>query len=123
MNTERENWIDEHLEEYEFLKSIEWIGDKYPKVYEQFMKDMEDHAWECKHDPAYRHTYGGGIVPVPCCEYCEYFDDGVGHPGYCMRDVNNNDITNIPYQYRVNLEREYCDLCESYEWNGNWKED
>ena len=93
----------------------------FNKVKEQYMKDVSEHAMMCKSDPYYAHCYGGGKVPAPCCGYCEYFDDGVGHPGYCMREVNNNDITNV--LYTEPFEREYSDLCEHYEWNGEWEDE
>lgn len=117
MNTDRENWIEGHMEEYEFLKSIEWIEEKYPKVYEQFMKDLEEHGWGCKHDAYYRYCYGGGKVPTPCCAYCVHFDPS---KDACTKDWNNLDDS---YYIPDRDDREPGDLCECYEWNGEWEDD
>ena len=115
MNTDRENRIEEHLEEYEFLKSIAWIEEKFPEVYKQYMKDLEEHGWGCKHDPYYRHCYGGGKVPVPCCYYCTEFDGD-----RCHKEWNNNDdCYYIPWRD----DKEPDELCECYEWNGEWEDE
>lgn len=113
MNTDRENYIEEHYEEYMFFKGIEWIEDKYPNVYDQFMKDLKEHADGCKHDAYYSYCYGGGIVPVPCCLYCTEYDGD-----RCHLRWNNNDEC----YYNPDLDdKESDDLCEHYEWNGEWE--
>lgn len=114
MNTDRENWIEDHLEEYEFFKSIEWIEEKYPEVYAQFMKDLSEHSWGLKHDPYYSYCYGAGKVPVPCCYYCTEYDGDK-----CHKEWNNNDDC---YYIDWRDDKEPDDLCECYEWNGEWEE-
>ena len=114
MNTDKENWIESHLEEYRFYESIDWIAKKYPKVYDQFMKELKEHSWGCKHDKYYAYCYGGGNVPVPCCQYCtEYNGDS------CMKEWNNADPC---YYIDWRDDKEPDDLCEDYEWNGEWEE-
>ena len=115
MNTDRENWIESHPYEYEFYKSIEWIEEKYPKVYEQYWKDAEEHAEECRCNPYYRYAYGGGIVPVPCCRYCEHYDGDRCHVRW-----NNNDED----YYNPDLDdKDPGDLCEYYDWDGEWEDE
>lgn len=114
MNTSEENWIDDHLEEYEFFKSIEWIEKKYPKVFEQFMKDMKEHAENCN-DPYYAYVCGAGKVPVPCCRYCSEYDGDRCHIRW-----NNNDGD----YYNPDLDdKDPEDLCECYDWCGEWEDD
>ena len=105
MNTDLENWIESNFREYEFFESIKWIKEKYPKVYDKFIKNFEEHYRECKFDPYYNYCYGAGKVPVPCCEYCEEYDK---HEETCIRHKE---------------ERDSSELCEHYEWNGEWEED
>ena len=115
MNSERENWIDEHIEEYEFFKGIEWIEKKFPEVYAKFIKDMEEHGCGCKHDPYYKYCYGGGRVPVPCCYYCTEYDGD-----RCHKEWNNNDDC---YYIDWRDDKEPYELCECYEWNGEWEDE
>lgn len=115
MNTDYENWIEDHIEEYEFLKSVEWIEKQYPKVYEQFMDDCREHCEGMK-DAYYRYAYGGGKVPVPCCKYCNENDGN----GICLKEVNNLDPSLIP---SCGIPIEDDGLCECYTWCGDWEED
>lgn len=115
MNTAYENWLDGQTPEYiDWMKKMDALRKSHPKVYEQYMKEAEEHVWSCKHDEYYRYCHGGGTVPVPCCQYCTGFDGE-----YCMKEWNNADKDNcVPERD----EREADDLCDDYEWNGNWEE-
>ena len=87
----------------------------------EYNRQKTEHEIMMKADPYYRHCYGGCKVPEPCCFYCTNYDGGTGHPGYCMFEVNNFDITNV--MNPEDHERDEADLCEHYEWNGEWEED
>ena len=87
----------------------------FPAVYEQYLKENHDHEWSCKHDEYYDYCHGGGTVPIPACKYCTEYDGD-----RCMKRWNNAD----PVYYSPDLDdHEPDDLCEDYEWNGEWEED
>lgn len=92
------------------------IKAQFPKVWEQYMKDVNEHAVMCKCDLAYRHSCGGGVVPEPCCKYCSENDGN----GICLREVNNLDPSLIP---SCGVPIEDDGLCEYYTWCGDWEED
>lgn len=109
----RDKWIEEHEEEYDLMKSTEWIAKEFPKVYEQFWKDVNEHSDSCK-DPYYRYCYGCGRVPIPCCYYCTEYDGD-----RCHKEWNNNDEC---YYIDWRDDKESDELCEDYEWNGEWED-
>lgn len=85
------------------------------KVKEQYMKDVAEHAKMIKSDPYYAHSCGGGRVPNPCCYYCTEYDGD-----RCMKEWNNADPD---YYVSWRDDKDPDDLCEDYEWNGEWEED
>ena len=87
------------------------------KVRKQYEKDCEEHAYGMKHDPYYRHCYGGGNVPVPCCEYCTEFDST---RQACMKEWNNADPA---YYVPDRDDQDPANCCDDYDWNGEWEED
>ncbi len=87
----------------------------FKKVYEKYRKDCKEHEKSCRYDAAYRHECGAGIVPSPSCRYCTEYNGT-----YCMKEVNNLDETLI---IPDRDERDPYDLCEDYEWSGEWEDE
>ena len=97
------------------FEDAEWIRKKYPDVFYKFVRDVKEHADSCKGDDYYSYTCGGGNVPSPCCQYCTEYDGD-----RCHKDWNNNDEC---YYIDWRDDKEPSDLCETYEWNGEWEDE
>ena len=87
----------------------------FKKVFEKYKNDCREHEKSCKNDPYYSATCGGGIVPAPACRYCSEYNGQ-----YCMKEVNNWDETLI---IPDRDERDPYDLCENYDWSGEWEDE
>ena len=55
------------------------------------------------------------FIPEPCCNYCTSFNGD-----YCTKYWNNMDES---YKDPDRDERDPCDVCDDYEWNGELNED
>ena len=87
----------------------------FKRVNDQYRKDAAEHKLMMKNDPYYAHCHGGGKVPSPCCQYCTEYDGDRCHIRW-----NNNDEC----YYNPDLDdKEPDDLCEHYEWNGEWEDE
>ena len=85
------------------------------KILTAYNKAVLEHAAQIKCDPYYAHCCGGGRVPKPVCKYCTYYNGS-----YCTYEWNNCDES---YCIPERDKRDEDDLCENYEWSGEWEEE
>jgi len=116
MDTREEMMMEEHADEVRFFDSIRWIKELFPGVYDQFVKDLDEHEFASKHDEYYAYCHSGN-VPVPRCAHCSHFDPG---KGACTVEWNNLDES---YYIPERDDRDGYDLCGQYDWDGSWEED
>lgn len=89
----------------------------FEKVMKRYREAATEHRLLCRIDPYYAHCHGGGKVPAPSCAYCKEYDPSAC---VCMKEWNNLD----PVYYIADRDdKEPTDLCEDYEWDGEWEDE